>query len=118
MLWAGVTFMLPYLGHANLNNTIGVQNGTLYDILNDNNGTGNVTVGAKSFNVTCGSLPNVTVNGLSSNANQSYMWYVDAKYDSSLFAFTLNSMGKKFILLVKHLTYVFGSSIRVGTCIK
>ena len=49
-----------------MGNIIGVQNGTLYDILDDNNGTGNVTVGAASFNITCGFLPNLTVTGDSS----------------------------------------------------
>jgi hypothetical protein len=61
--WDTVSSVLPYLATATFSATIGVQNGTLYDVLDDNNGNGNVAVGAKSFNVTCGSLPNTTVIG-------------------------------------------------------
>ena len=55
---------MPFLARGDLDNIIGVQNGTLYDILDVNNSTGNVAVGATSFNVTCGSLPNITVTGV------------------------------------------------------
>jgi hypothetical protein len=35
-----------YLSHADLSNTIGIQNGTLYDVLDDKNGPDNLAVGA------------------------------------------------------------------------
>jgi hypothetical protein len=54
--------MLPYLSQASLSNTIGVQGATLYDIIDNNNGNGSVSVGASTFNVTCGSVQNVTVS--------------------------------------------------------
>jgi len=64
--WMNIGTLLPYLARANSNSTIGVQNATLYDILDDNDGTGAVAVGAKSFNVTCGLVTNVTTAGQNS----------------------------------------------------
>ena len=89
-----------------MGNIIGVQNGTLYDILDDNNGTGNVTVGAASFNITCGSLPNFTVTG-DPSAN---MWTVNSEVSTNSpfygqqFNITLNC--KQVVLLAKY--YVNG----------
>jgi len=65
----------------------------LYDILADNNGTGNVSVGAKSFNVTCGSIPNTTVTGTPSN--QPIQWQVATNYAENI---SLDMMGKKVLL--------------------
>ena len=62
VFWNGIDYALPYLSHADPSNLIGVQNSTLYDILGNNNGTGNVSVSAKAFNVTCGSIPNISVS--------------------------------------------------------
>ena len=91
--WSGVAFQLSYLGQADPSNTIGVQNGTLYDILDDNNGTGHVAVGASSFNVTCGSIPNITVTG----ENSTRMVNI---FDDS-FHFSISNLGKEVILPVK-----------------
>ena len=68
--WQGLTPMFSYLSKADPKNTIGVQNGTLYDIIDNNNGTGNVYVDATSFDVTCGSVANVTVSVIPSNQTQ------------------------------------------------
>lgn len=99
--------MMPYLIRADLNNTIGVQDGTLYDILDDNNGTGNVAVGATSFNVTCGSLPSVTVTGDSSDA----FWVVNTTVsaDSPLYGlnFNLSAICKEVIYLRSTMSMVF-----------
>jgi hypothetical protein len=54
---------LSYLAYVDPSNTIGVQNGTLFDVLGANNGTGTVAVGATSFNVSCGLVSNTTVLG-------------------------------------------------------
>ncbi|KAJ7698475.1 hypothetical protein B0H16DRAFT_1749695 [Mycena metata] len=43
---------------------LGLYNGTLYDVLNDNDGVGNVTVDATGFNITCGSLADVSLGFL------------------------------------------------------
>jgi hypothetical protein len=108
--------MMPYLIRADLNNTIGVQDGTLYDILDDNNGTGNVAVGATSFNVTCGSLPSVTVTGDSSDA----FWVVNTTVstDSPLYGlnFNLSAICKEVIYLRSTMSTVFffGSTKCVG----
>ena len=37
----------------------GLSGGTLYDVLNANTGTGNVTVNATGFNITCGYVNDV-----------------------------------------------------------
>jgi hypothetical protein len=67
LTWNDVVSDFSYLTHADLGNTIGVQNGTLYDVLGDNNGTGTVAVGATSFNVSCGSFSNTTALGNGAN---------------------------------------------------
>jgi hypothetical protein len=94
--WSDIGSLLPYLGRADSNNTIGVQNATLYDILDDNNGTGTVAVGAKSFSVTCGLIPNSTVTGTPSN--QPTTWLVEMINDWS---FTLNPIGEQDSLSTK-----------------
>ncbi|KIM72760.1 hypothetical protein PILCRDRAFT_15822 [Piloderma croceum F 1598] len=63
LTWEVITPSLSYLGYVDPSNTIGVQNGTLFDVLGDNNGTGTVAVGATSFNVSCGFVSNATVVG-------------------------------------------------------
>jgi len=72
--WASyyvVMLLSPRRAHSQLPthqlNIVGVQHRTLYDILDDNNGIGNVAVSAASFNVTCRSIPNLAVTGNSSN---------------------------------------------------
>lgn len=62
VFWNGIDYALPYLSHTDSSNLVGVQDVTLYDVLDNNNGTGNVSVNAKAFNVTCGSIPNVSVS--------------------------------------------------------
>ncbi|KAJ7618213.1 hypothetical protein DFH06DRAFT_1237364 [Mycena polygramma] len=44
---------------------LGWQNGTLYDVLDYNAGTGNVAVDATGFNVTCGFVPDLQFSGVS-----------------------------------------------------
>jgi hypothetical protein len=39
--------------------TIGLRNNTLYDIISDNDGVGYTSVGALSFEVSCGTLQNM-----------------------------------------------------------
>jgi len=63
LIWEDITASLPYLAYVDPSNTIGVQNGTLFDVLGANNGTGTVAVGARSFNVSCGLVSNITVLG-------------------------------------------------------
>lgn len=41
---------------------LGLENGTLYGVLEDNGGIGNVTVNAITFNVTCGYVRNGHAN--------------------------------------------------------
>ena len=62
-----IALSFPYLARADPSNTIWVQNGTLFDVLDGNNGTGTVAVNAASFNVSCGYIPNTTVLGGGAN---------------------------------------------------
>ena len=88
--WPTVTTLLPYLSRADLNNIIGVQEGTLYDILSDNNGTGSVAVGAQAFNAMCGSVPNmnITVDGMTPTDQTNYN--VSIQYDHLSFSFAVD----------------------------
>jgi hypothetical protein len=42
--------------------SLGLSGGTLYDVLDINAGTGNVTVNAKGFNISCGYVSESDVN--------------------------------------------------------
>jgi hypothetical protein len=46
---------LYYLLYVNASVTIGLHEGTLYEVLEPNTGTGNVSVEATGFDITCGS---------------------------------------------------------------
>ena len=91
--WRGSTSMLPYLSHAGKSNVIGVLNNTLYDIVSINNAVGNVTVGAQSFNVTCGSVENPAAIAIPSS--QPVLWNVTGNYAGRQFSFNLSETGKK-----------------------
>jgi hypothetical protein len=95
--WWTITPLLPYLGRADSNNTIGVQDATLYDILDDNNGIGNVTIGAKAFNVTCGSLPNTQVFNLTTAAGQQ-VWEIWSAYNNFVLQNVIDGQGKKIVM--------------------
>ncbi|KAJ6469325.1 hypothetical protein C8R45DRAFT_1078664 [Mycena sanguinolenta] len=56
-----VTEPLFYLPYVDRNAHVGLNGGTLYDVPETNPGSGNTTVGATGFNITCGLLENVTV---------------------------------------------------------
>jgi hypothetical protein len=73
--WDVITPSLWYLGYVDPSNTIGVQNGTLFDVLGANNGTGTVAVGATSYNVSCGLVSNTTV--LKNGTTWTATFYVD-----------------------------------------
>ncbi|KAJ7692092.1 hypothetical protein B0H17DRAFT_1061878 [Mycena rosella] len=49
---AGSLYSLPSIVRGN--KSVGLYEGTLYDVLEDNTGVGNVTVNATGFNITCG----------------------------------------------------------------
>ena len=90
LVWADIASYLPYIGHASLNNTIGVQNGTIYDVVDNNNGTAPVAVSAVSFKVSCGSIPNVTVAGIP--PNQTTSWSITANNDNGVSISTTSGM--------------------------
>ncbi|KAJ7692064.1 hypothetical protein B0H17DRAFT_1061829 [Mycena rosella] len=61
---AGSLYSLPSIVRGN--KSVGLHEGTLYDVLEDNTGVGNVTVNATGFNITCG-YSNITNTVLESD---------------------------------------------------
>ncbi|KAF8142807.1 hypothetical protein K438DRAFT_1946148 [Mycena galopus ATCC 62051] len=54
---------LSFLPFLNRNNTLGLHEATLYDVLESNLGTGSVSVNATGFNISCGYIPDMNVTG-------------------------------------------------------
>ncbi|KAJ7343778.1 hypothetical protein DFH08DRAFT_961925 [Mycena albidolilacea] len=52
--------------------TVGLQNGTLYEILAPNKGAGNVTVNATTFDITCGYLEDVNFSRVENTTNEAW----------------------------------------------
>ncbi|KAJ7325392.1 hypothetical protein DFH08DRAFT_343417 [Mycena albidolilacea] len=57
----GSLYFLPSI--LGSNTSLGLKDGTLYDLVDSNSGVGNVTVDATGFNITCNYLRAVTING-------------------------------------------------------
>ncbi|KAK0444035.1 hypothetical protein EV421DRAFT_2035066 [Armillaria borealis] len=75
--WLDSTPVIPYLSHSDRISKIGLENGTLYDVLEKNNGEGDVFVNALTFNVTCGYVDGASVTPINDTGN----WTVDTIYD-------------------------------------
>ncbi|PBK60961.1 hypothetical protein ARMSODRAFT_1026046 [Armillaria solidipes] len=75
--WLDSTPVIPYLSHSDRISKIGLENGTLYDVLSNNNGEGDVFVNALTFNVTCGFVDGVSITPIPNTGN----WSVDTVYD-------------------------------------
>lgn len=100
--WPYITRYLPYLETSDL---IGVEGSTVYDILSDNNGTGAVAVGAATFNVTCGSLPNTTTTGAMQDFNYNgydgdYMWSLETTLGDDTWTYTADVLREFFVSLI------------------
>ncbi|KAI0929983.1 hypothetical protein AcV5_006808 [Taiwanofungus camphoratus] len=78
--WESTSELLPYVGHASPQATLGLYNSTLFDVLENNNSLGNVSVGASAANISCGFLSNGTA--VNTNATDpSSVWFLRADYD-------------------------------------
>ncbi|KAK0472100.1 hypothetical protein IW261DRAFT_1597081 [Armillaria novae-zelandiae] len=75
--WLDSTPVIPYLSHSDRISKIGLENGTLYDVLDNNNGEGDVFVSALTFNVTCGYVDGASVMPINNTGN----WTVGTVYD-------------------------------------
>lgn len=77
--WLDSTPVLPYLAHTDRASKIGLENGTLYDVVSKNGGKGTVTLNATTFNVSCGYVDgaSVTDNGGSGN------WSIGTPYQGT-----------------------------------
>ncbi|KAJ7169250.1 hypothetical protein C8R43DRAFT_121053 [Mycena crocata] len=65
--------LLPFLGNLT---TLGLEGGTLYDVLPVNAGTGEVAVNATALNITCGYVAG-THNSTQGNSSTHWVWQVD-----------------------------------------
>ncbi|KAJ7469780.1 hypothetical protein B0H11DRAFT_2043369 [Mycena galericulata] len=54
--------------------TLGLQNGTIYEVLVPNEGTGNVSVNATNFDIACGYLPLGTIAPIQNNTAWNVTW--------------------------------------------
>ncbi|KAK0216578.1 hypothetical protein EDD85DRAFT_942889 [Armillaria nabsnona] len=75
--WLDSTPVIPYLSHSDRISKIGLENGTLYDVLPANAGEGEVFVNALTFNVTCGFVDGASITAVGTTGN----WTVDTAYD-------------------------------------
>ncbi|KAK0445046.1 uncharacterized protein EV420DRAFT_1721221 [Desarmillaria tabescens] len=75
--WLDSTPVIPYLSHSDRISKIGLENGTLYDVLSNNKGEGEVFVNALTFNVTCGFVDGASIKPITNTGN----WSVDTVYD-------------------------------------
>lgn len=104
--WRDKTPVLSTINRLDSTQVLGLKNNTLFDTLvSDNNGNDTITVGAISFNVTCGYLSNVTAIGvIDSPGTPPTHWEVKSIYDGYDFEFDLPYMSK-FISLVLELSH-------------
>jgi hypothetical protein len=63
--------------------TLGLHGNTLYDVLPETQGTGNVTVNATMMDVSCGLVPNFTATALNNASRYSLDSIFDDRWDIS-----------------------------------
>ncbi|CCM00625.1 uncharacterized protein FIBRA_02661 [Fibroporia radiculosa] len=97
--WPLVYELAPYIAGTRGQSTPGLFNNTLYDVLAKNNGVGEVQTNATSANVTCGFLPNTTIQATKNNIVNTTMfgtvansWNVEAVYNSYSVSFEFSQM--------------------------
>ncbi|KZT05110.1 uncharacterized protein LAESUDRAFT_242330 [Laetiporus sulphureus 93-53] len=88
-VWAAACELLPYLVLVGHQSTLGLENSSVYDILDPNIGIGNVTVGATTANITCGTISNANAM---QNSEDEYIWSVDAAYNGYNISFSLDGI--------------------------
>ncbi|KAG7442047.1 uncharacterized protein BT62DRAFT_1010833 [Guyanagaster necrorhizus] len=81
IFWLDSTPVIPYLPHSDRISKIGLENGTLYDVLSSDTGKGDVPVNALTFNVTCGFVDGASINPINNTGN----WVVDTVYAPNTF---------------------------------
>ncbi|PBK88743.1 hypothetical protein ARMGADRAFT_355987 [Armillaria gallica] len=77
--WIDSAPVVPYLAHSDRASKIGLENGTLYDVVSNNGGKGTVSLNATTFNVSCGYIDgaSATDNGNSGN------WSINTPYQGT-----------------------------------
>ncbi|KAJ7605133.1 hypothetical protein DFH06DRAFT_261292 [Mycena polygramma] len=66
--------------------TLGLHNGTIYDVLATTDGVGNVSVPGTGFNISCGYLPDVTLSPLENTTSWNATWPALAPYYQMIYA--------------------------------
>ncbi|KAJ7318432.1 hypothetical protein DFH08DRAFT_1086640 [Mycena albidolilacea] len=75
----GSLYFLPSI--LGSNTSLGLKDGTLYDVVDINSGVGNVTVDATGFDITCGYLTDVNITHRQSTTDSDEYWFVDFCFD-------------------------------------
>ncbi|KAJ7325390.1 hypothetical protein DFH08DRAFT_1085129 [Mycena albidolilacea] len=71
----GSLYFLPSI--LGSNTSLGLKDGTLYDVVDINSGVGNVTVDATGFNITCGYLTVINITHSQSTKDRLEYWSMD-----------------------------------------
>ncbi|CCL99281.1 uncharacterized protein FIBRA_01296 [Fibroporia radiculosa] len=117
--WPLVYELLPFIAVARSQMTPGLFNNTLYDVLSKNNGVGEVQTNATSANVTCGFLPNATIQALEPglvNTTTPFgvvanYWAVEAVYNSFNISLAFPQMLTNTVIQISSAWTLGGSGI-------
>lgn len=77
--WLDSTPVVPYLAHSDQASKIGLENGTLYDVVSRNGGKGSVSLNATTFNVSCGYVDGASATDSGASGN----WSIGTSYQGA-----------------------------------
>lgn len=90
--------ILPFMGRFSQISTIGLHGNTIYDILDNNHGIGNVTVNSTTFDVSCGILPNLHVTHVKDYSLWNITWELESDHLS--FRASISGMFSTFLIII------------------
>ncbi|KAK0497658.1 hypothetical protein EDD18DRAFT_1351427 [Armillaria luteobubalina] len=82
--WLDSTPVVPYLAHSDQASKIGLENGTLYDVVSRNGGKGSVSLNATTFNVSCGYVDGASATDSGASGN----WSIGTSYQGAATIYT------------------------------
>ncbi|KAK0200465.1 hypothetical protein DFS33DRAFT_158641 [Desarmillaria ectypa] len=77
--WLDSTPVVPYLARSDRASKIGLENGTLYDVILNNGGKGTVSLNATTFNISCGYVDGASVTDNGNLGN----WSISTPYQGT-----------------------------------
>ncbi|KAK0477627.1 hypothetical protein IW261DRAFT_1420912 [Armillaria novae-zelandiae] len=77
--WLDSTPVVPYLANSDRASKIGLENGTLYDVVSKKGGKGSVSLNATTFNVSCGYVDGASVTDSRDSGN----WSIGTPYQGT-----------------------------------